>query len=718
MFRMIPLCTPAASGPGCVEHGAGCSSPGKVPLQSDWAARGDTTKPDGNYGILTGPVSDLLVIDVDTEDSAAVFAGWDLPETLTVRSGRSSGVGRHFYYRWPADLVRVPNRLDGVELKGPGRQVVGPGSMHPSGRRYEIERDLPLAELPEAFVARIAEAVTQKARRDRTEDATVEALEALERFVEHLPGGAEEQADGNLVAICPAHNDHDPSLVLTASGDRVLAYCRAGCSAPDIVAAVGLDMNALYAPTVTLDDDTVLGHPLTDAGNALRLVDRHGGRLRYVGPWKDWVAWDGRRWVRDRFGSAMEAAKDVATAIWEVEAPAEPDSDKRARISKWALQSEGANRLEAMVKLARSDPRALLNVDDLDRSPWILNCENGTLDLRTGELRPHDPDDHLTRITLAPYLPGAAAPRWDAFLERVLPNAEVRAYVQRVCGMALTGANPERVMFVFHGDGRNGKTVIAETMQQLLGDYAGPINKDALIERRSGQIRNDLADARGRRLVISSETEEGEKLSVAEVKAITGGDSISVRRLYENQFSFRPEFKVWLLTNYLPRVTDSGVATWDRLRVIPFTVRIGDDEVVPLEELLAAFRAEAAGVLAWAVRGCTEWQRIGLAEPMDVVLAAAAWSESEDVVGQFITESTAEDDDGFISSSELYKAYCVWCAENGHRPMSLKRLSPMLQKRGFSRCRESAGGRRKGYCGRAFTADGARLASGQAWRDA
>lgn len=248
-FRHIPLCNPAPRG-GCNEHGGHCPSPGKIPLQSDWAARGTPDRPDGNYGVLTGPASDLLVVDIDTPEAAETVRSWGLPETYTVRSGRADGVGLHLYFRWPAGVVRVPNRLDGVEIKGPGRQVVGPGSQHASGNEYRVDRDLPLATLPPAFVARVAEAVTQRERVDRTEEATPEANELLEAWVERF-GGGEEQRDGNYVVCCPAHNDHDPSLVVTASGNNVLLNCRAGCTANDIVAAVDMTLADLFAAPET-----------------------------------------------------------------------------------------------------------------------------------------------------------------------------------------------------------------------------------------------------------------------------------------------------------------------------------------------------------------------------------------------------------------------------------------------------------------------------------
>lgn len=240
-IRYIPLCTPVAGG-GCDVHGPDCATPGKRPLVADWASQWSLTRPEGNAGVLCGPETGLLVIDVDTAEALGQYAKWHLPETFSVLSGRG-GVGRHFYFRWPAGLERVPNRLDGVEVKGPGRQVVAWDSLHQSGRRYE-KLGGTFAELPEAFVARLRAGTAQHSGLEVL-DATPEAQRRLESLLAVLPD-AEVMRDGNWQATCPAHADRDPSLVVTASGDRLLVHCRAGCTYQDVVTA--LDWTA-PAPT-------------------------------------------------------------------------------------------------------------------------------------------------------------------------------------------------------------------------------------------------------------------------------------------------------------------------------------------------------------------------------------------------------------------------------------------------------------------------------------
>jgi hypothetical protein len=232
-IRYVPLCTPVAGG-GCDAHGPDCATPGKRPLKADWASSWTLERPEGNAGVLCGPESGLLVIDVDTPEALEQYADWELPRTFAVKSGRG-GIGRHFYFRWPEGLERVPNRLDGVEVKGPGRQVVAWDSLHMSGRRYQ-KLGGTFAELPESFVTRLRGATAQHSL-SGVVDATPQAQRALESLLAVLPD-AREQRDGNYEATCPAHADHDPSLVVTASGDKLLVTCRAGCTYRDVLDAL------------------------------------------------------------------------------------------------------------------------------------------------------------------------------------------------------------------------------------------------------------------------------------------------------------------------------------------------------------------------------------------------------------------------------------------------------------------------------------------------
>lgn len=252
----IALCVPVGTDGACnspqhldptgVCRAASGAKPaaGKRPIGSAWAEHGTVERPEGNAGVLCGPRTGLLVIDVDTDEAAKQYEAWQLPATRTVLSGRGEP-GRHYYFRWPTGLKRVPNRLDGVEVKGDGRQVVAAGSLHQSGRLYELLSDTEPAELPAAFVERLTASTAQ---RDRVQggEATPEAAELLDRWLQMFPE-AEQQADGDWLMLCPHHGDHNPSLLVTAKADKLVLHCRShGCAAGDIAAAKGWTLSELW----------------------------------------------------------------------------------------------------------------------------------------------------------------------------------------------------------------------------------------------------------------------------------------------------------------------------------------------------------------------------------------------------------------------------------------------------------------------------------------
>jgi putative DNA primase/helicase len=254
------------------------------------------------------------------------------------------------------------------------------------------------------------------------------------------------------------------------------------------------------------------------------------------------------------------------------------------KAGRWRLTSADrgiAASLRAMVDLARSEPGIHVSPDDLDRDPWRLNVLNGTLDLRTGELEPQDPDDLITKLAPVEYDPEAKCVTWLGFLDRIMDgNQDLIDFLQRAAGYSLTGETTERVLFVLHGVGRNGKTTLLESLQAVLGEYAKVMAAEMLMARKNdGGIPNDVAALKGARLVTASEAEEGTRLGEAKVKQLTGGDTITARFLYGEFFSFRSEFKIWLATNHKPDVRGTDKAIWDRLPVVPFSVRIPDEEV-------------------------------------------------------------------------------------------------------------------------------------------
>jgi len=440
------------------------------------------------------------------------------------------------------------------------------------------------------------------------------------------------------------------------------------------VAAIAKSV-ARYAP-----GSPILSRNRTDLGNAERLKDHAGADLRFVWVWDSWMVWDGRRWKRDRGGEIMRRARDTVRALAAM-AEALDDEKQRAGLVKHALKTESAGRLQAMVKLGA----CLLGEESsaFDQRPWLLNCGNGTVDLRTGELGPHRRADLLTKLVSVDFDPGAACPRWEAFLLQVMGgSAELVMFLQRAVGYSLTGATVEQVLFLLYGTGANGKSTFTETLRALLGDYATQAEFTTFLARTSDSVRNDIARLVGARFVSASEAEGGRPLAEAVVKQMTGGDIVTARFLFKEFFEFRPDFKVWLAANHKPSVRGTDHGIWRRIRLVPFAVTIPPEQRD--NRLPEQLRAELPGILAWAVRGCLAWQRAGLGVPPEVLAATESYREEMDVLAGFLDEHCISQDGVFVETKELYAAYATWAEGAGEKKLSKKWLAMRLAERGFT----------------------------------
>lgn len=418
----------------------------------------------------------------------------------------------------------------------------------------------------------------------------------------------------------------------------------------------------------------------TDLGNALRLAIIHGDDLRFCEPWDKWLVWDGRRWATDATGEIMRRAKDIPKGIYTAAGQCK-DADQRKALALWWLRSEAAERLQALIRLARSD--LPITPDDLDTEPWLLTVQNGTVDLHTGDLQAHQRDDLVTKLAPVAYKPADACPLWMAFLNQILAqNQTLIEFLQCAIGYSLTGDTSERVLFLLYGTGKNGKTTFLETIRAILGDYALRTPTSTLMTHRHDIIPNDVARLRGARFVSASESEENRRLAESLIKDLTGQDTVSARFLFGEWFDFRPECKVWLGTNHKPQIRGTDNAIWDRIRLVPFTVRIPDDQQDP--HLREKLLTEAPGILAWAVRGCLAWQQEGrLKPPSEVVHATAAYRQEMDVLGPFIEDCCVVQQGAEATSKDLHAAFVNWCVTNGESAMSKVQLGQRLAEMGF-----------------------------------
>lgn len=447
-------------------------------------------------------------------------------------------------------------------------------------------------------------------------------------------------------------------------------------------------MNGFDAIGSALDDAGPAG-TYTDLGNAERFALEHAHRLRYVAERRRWISWDGTRWRPDITGEADRAAKDTARRLLSESATIEGDNERK-QAAQWAAGSQSEPRVRAMLALARTEPEIVVSERDLDAHPFLLSCGNGTIDLRTGQLRVSNPADLLTRGTAVDYNANASCPRWERFLHEIFAgDIELDAFMSRFIGYALTGDTREHLLVIAHGAGCNGKSVLLETLKLVLGDLAATAAFDTFTRARGDRgPRNDLARLRGARLVTASESGDGKRLDEATVKEITGGDTISARFLFAEHFEFRPEFKLLLVSNHRPRVDGGDDAIWRRLRLIPFEQSFEGREDRTLPGKLAE---ELPGILAWAVRGCLDWQQHGLGQAAAVTRATREYRGDEDTLGAFLVDCCRGE--GETTATDLRAAYEGWCLEVDEKPLTSRVLGRQLGRRGITARRGAKGAR-------------------------
>lgn len=430
---------------------------------------------------------------------------------------------------------------------------------------------------------------------------------------------------------------------------------------------------------------------LSDVGNAARFAAMHGHDLRFVAAWGRWLCWDGVRWQQDETGEVMRRAREVAMRVYR-EAAAEPDEMRRKVLSQHAVRLDSDAKLRAMLHLAESEPAMAVRGDVFDRDPWLLNCANGTINLKTGELQPHRREDLITKTTGVMFDPAAPCPQWEAFLDRVMDGKQsLIDYLQRHSGYCLTGVVSEHGFDLPHGGGANGKSTYLNTLLAMLGDYAKTAAPGLLLRKHSDSHPTELADLLGARLVTSVEFEEGARLNEALVKQLSGGDHVKGRYMRADFFEFNPTWKLIVGTNHRPVIRGTDFAIWRRVRLIPFTVTIPPDEQD--RELPDKLKAELPGILAWAVRGCLEWQERGLNPPHEVQAATDDYRRDMDLLADFLDACCILAPTSQVTAKALYGCYAEWCKDTGEYAVSQKRLGAALGERGFERKRTG-----QGYC--------------------
>jgi putative DNA primase/helicase len=452
-----------------------------------------------------------------------------------------------------------------------------------------------------------------------------------------------------------------------------------------------------------------------DYGNAQRLLLRYGESLATTGDGDKarWYAFDGAKWdAVEGKAIARRWAHDAAKRIFDEAAGFSPRAPKASQKSArekrvgWAMQSGNAGKITAM--LSEAAPYVKRDPEDFDADPWRMAVANGTLILdraaaRRGDpvaLEPHRREDLITRAAPVAYDPDAEAPRWERFLEEVLPEPEVRAFIQRFFGYCLTGSIEEQVMLFLWGQGSNGKSIIMEMMRIVLGLYNVGLPIDTFLHNERGKgggdASPDLDRLPGARMVSSSEPDPGARLSESTIKRMTSGEKMQARPLFGAFYDFMPRFKAVISCNQRPKVRGTDNGTWRRILIVPFERVFVGDEID--KSLVAKLEAEKEGILRWLVAGFEMWAESGLAVPEKVSYATQQYRAESDPVQGFLEDClqrVAPDEaetrrrQGLppctAQASTLFKIYEAWCRENGSEPKTLTGFGLALGDKGFEK---------------------------------
>lgn len=424
-------------------------------------------------------------------------------------------------------------------------------------------------------------------------------------------------------------------------------------------------------------------------GMAERFIEQHGEQLRHIHG-IGWHHWDGARWQLDDERIDVEAA--IATTKRALaEALDMPKGDERDALYAEVRRAESASGIEGMLKLAGAMKPISAPSRALDADPYLFNTPAGTVDLHEGTIKENDRDDLITKVA-GGAIGDEPSAEWTAFLERILPDEDVRAFVQRLFGYAMLGKQTEHVMPIFTGTGANGKGTLRDALTSAFGDYAIEVDPSLLMEskhERHGAFKMRL---RGARLAFCSETEKGRKFAEATMKRLVGGDPIEANYMHKNPITFDPSHTLIMLTNHLPAVSGDDPAVWRRILVVPF------DVVIPPEErdgeLPERLKLATSAVLAWAYEGWLDYQRQGLNPPEAVRARTEQYQADSDTLGRFLSERTIPGPHGYVRARELYSTWSKWCHDNGIRAEEVGSevsFAASMKARGFEKKQRNIG---------------------------
>lgn len=439
-----------------------------------------------------------------------------------------------------------------------------------------------------------------------------------------------------------------------------------------------------YSISITGSGKPLKVYTMDDTGNAQRLKDMFGDRIRYNYSDKKWLIYDGCKWSTDMTGIIWSLI-DMCSESMKKERSyyenydAENGTDMLKQFDKHVNKCRSNNAKKALEK----EEQHLVSVTPgaLDRHREKLNTPSGIVDLKSFEVVPNDPKAFFTKAAGVKYSPDAKCPQWEEFIDDIMGgDQELVHYVQKAAGYSLSGFTDEQCAFFCYGTGRNGKTTFLDVIRCIAGDYASNIQPETLMVRSTGSAANsDIARLKGARFVTSVEPNEGMRLNEGLLKQITGDDMITARKLYGDEFEFRPEFKLWMATNHKPTIRGTDTGIWRRIHLIPFTVQIPEERID--RKLKDKLMQEAEGIFAWCMRGLDIYNREGLKKPAAVINAIDAYRTEMDVISRFLDECTLPASCYCVKAKELYNVYSQWCESNGEYKLTNTKFGVEITKK-------------------------------------
>lgn len=514
--------------------------------------------------------------------------------------------------------------------------------------------------------------------------------EACHSLSKPYPGYSEQETQDK---IFHALNDMHPQTCEYIHKSLGFNQCpEGGCG---VKAPVGFALMKSKNPPAASDDkpvpdgffdvaptDTKKIGKFTDLGNGEYFAAYYEGKVKYCTQMDKWLIWDKTRWVIDGANQIMVLAGKCVRSMYDHISRMD-DDDLKKKLFNHAMKSEDVRKLKAMITVAKG--YMPVSVDELDQDPWLLNSPTGIIDLKTGQLLPHDPEKNMTKIITARYDPLATCPVFEGFIHSVFDgNKNIIGFMQRFLGYCLTGDTREQQFIIAFGDGRNGKGTLLNLIQEILADYAKATPTDVLYSKKFDKASNDVARLAGARFVLASEGEKGKKFDEPLIKKMTGQDLLAARFLYKETFEFMPQFKLCMMTNDKPVASEDDAALWARIQLVPFIKKFeGKTQDKTLKYRLRDTQ-ELSGILQWLIAGCLEWQRSGLNPPEEVVSATREYRSENDKLKDWMDDCCVVNENVVSFPKELYRSFQSWSLENGERFIMIhKNFVKSLAKRGF-----------------------------------